>query len=101
MEINLSNISLRWLLYHSKLSKSRQDCIILGASKLEHFENNIKPFVYYKNSILNNIDNTVDSTSSNMDGPLPQSVVDAYDKAWELINQAGVCPPYQRGVSKW
>jgi hypothetical protein len=39
----------------------------------------------------------VDATT----GPLPSSIVGAFDAAWQMINDAGVCPPYSRGVSKW
>ena len=115
-EIDVSNASLRWLLYHSKLTSARSDGVILGASKLEHFKSNIKPFSHYSRSISsnNNSDGSIssqtssssssDTGSSNQsmeDGPLPCHVVEAFDQAWDLIQQAGACPPYQRGISKW
>lgn len=105
--IELSHASLRWLLYHSKLSAAKSDCVILGASKLDHFESNIKPFIHYsrnKNSNDDSSNNNSNRNASNnqvIEGPLPPSVVEAFDRAWDMIQQAGACPPYQRGISKW
>ena len=59
----------RWLAYHSMLSNDRGDAILIGASKLNHLIENM---------------NTVKT------GPLPEDVVSAFDKAWD------VC----RGVSR-
>lgn len=59
----------RWLAYHSMLDEKRGDAILIGASKLNHLVENM---------------NTV------KEGPLPEDVVKAFDKAWETC----------RGVSR-
>lgn len=53
----------RWLAYHSMLSNERGDAILIGASKLNHLKQNME---------------TVKA------GPLPEDVVKAFDKAWEV-----------------
>ena len=53
----------RWLAYHSMLSDARGDAILIGASKLDHLKQNIE---------------TVKA------GPLPEDVVKAFDRAWEV-----------------
>jgi len=53
----------RWLAYHSMLDGDRGDAILIGASKLNH--------------LIENMD-TVKA------GPLPEDVVSAFDKAWEV-----------------
>ncbi len=53
----------RWLAYHSMLNEKRGDAILLGASKLNHLIENM---------------NAVKA------GPLPNDVVSAFDKAWEV-----------------
>ncbi len=53
----------RWLAYHSMLDEKRGDAILLGASKLNHLIENM---------------NTVKA------GPLPDDVVSAFEKAWEV-----------------
>mmetsp|Transcript_12292 Transcript_12292/g.18442 ORF Transcript_12292/g.18442 Transcript_12292/m.18442 type:complete len:347 (+) Transcript_12292:19-1059(+) len=87
--VAVANASLRWMIHHSKLSPQLGDGVIIGASNLDQFESNIIPF---KND---------DNERASEKGPLPSSVVEAYDRAWEIIRDAGVCPPYSRGVSKW
>lgn len=92
--IALSNASLRWLIHHSQLSASKGDAVIIGASKLSHYQSNIIPFL---------VDEAKEPTSceAKEKGKLPVSIVEAFDRAWELIRNAGACPPYSRGVSKW
>lgn len=53
----------RWLAYHSMLNGDRGDAILVGASKLDHMKQNI------------------DAIKA---GPLPDDVVDAFRKAWEI-----------------
>jgi aflatoxin B1 aldehyde reductase len=61
--IPMAEASLRWLKWHSLLSVTSSDGIIIGASLLRHLEQNIKA----------------------CSGPeLPEVVVQAIDKAWEL-----------------
>ena len=53
----------RWLGYHSMLNGERGDAIIIGASKLNHLQQNIE--------------------SMNA-GPLPESMLKAFEQAWQL-----------------
>ena len=61
----------RWLAYHSMLRGDRGDAILVGASKLHHLEQNMA---------------TVKA------GPLPQDVVEAFEKAWTVTR--GDSPEY-------
>lgn len=61
--IEPSSAALRWLTHHSELSGKKGDGIILGASKLQHFESNLASV-------------TAD--------PLPDTIVAALDEGWEL-----------------
>lgn len=53
----------RWLAYHSMLNGDRGDAILVGASKLKHLISNME---------------TIKA------GPLPEDVVAAFEKAWEI-----------------
>ena len=53
----------RWLVYHSMLNAERGDAIIIGASKLNHLNQNM---------------DTVKA------GPLPGDIVAAFEKAWDI-----------------
>ena len=61
--LNTIDATYRWLAYHSMLDDSRGDAIIIGASKLNHLVQNME---------------------SVKAGPLPESVVSAFDEAWEI-----------------
>ena len=61
--ISIIEATYRWLAFHSMLNEKRGDAIIIGASKLEHLIQNM---------------NTL------KEGPLPDSVVAAFDKAWDI-----------------
>ena len=63
------DISINWLRHHTAA-----DCVILGASRMEHLEQNLDAF---ENG-----------------GPLPESVVQAVDRVWQ--NLRGVTPNYNR-----
>lgn len=65
--------ALRWLAFHSALDEGRGDGIIIGASKLSQLEQNL---------------------ASLEKGSLPESVVDAFDRAWALT--ADDSPEYYR-----
>jgi aryl-alcohol dehydrogenase-like predicted oxidoreductase len=65
---SLISLSLNWLLHHSKT-----DCIILGASRLEQLDQNLK---------------TLD------DGPLGAQTLEACDQVWRDLR--GVTPKYNR-----
>lgn len=56
----------RWLAFHSMLNGDRGDAILIGASKLNHLIENL---------------NTVKA------GPLPEDVVDDFEKAWEVCRR--------------
>ena len=68
--------ALRWCAHHAGLSAERGDGIIVGASSVAHFEANMAALGK---------------------GPLPPSVVAAYDDGWETCRASA--PEYQRGVS--
>ena len=61
----------RWLAFHSMLNGDRGDAILIGASKIDHLQQNI---------------DTVKA------GPLPEELIDAFDKAWEITK--GDSPEY-------
>lgn len=71
--LKMPDCSLRWMFYHSKLSGSRCDGVIIGASDMNHLVSNLE---------------------SCESGPLPESVVNAFDAAWELTKC--VCEKYFR-----
>jgi len=79
-DVTPAHCALRWLKHHSKLpDSSAGDAVIIGASKLAHFHDNLAAFE---------------------GGPLPQPVLDACDAAWLLVKDSGCCPSYERGTSK-
>lgn len=61
----------RWLAYHSMLNGDRGDAILIGASKLNHLQQNMA---------------TVKA------GPLPEDVVEAFEQAWTITK--GDSPEY-------
>lgn len=65
--IGLDELSLRWLVYHSALGD--QDGVILGGSKLQHFENNMAQI---------------------RKGPLDDAVVQQLDALWDVCKEDGV-----------
>lgn len=60
--INIVSAAYRWLAFHSMLSETRGDGLIMGFSKLSQLQQNIE---------------------SINQGPLPQNIVDAFSEAWE------------------
>ena len=71
---SMAEASLRWLRHHSQLTE--QDGIIIGASTTSHYNANMKSLAA---------------------GPLPNSIVKAYNEAAFLCQN--VCPSYSRGFS--
>jgi aflatoxin B1 aldehyde reductase len=69
--LTMPEAALRWVVYHSalKTGDAGRDGVILGVSSVEQLENNI------------------DSIER---GPLPESVVEAFERAWE-VSRADVC----------
>mmetsp|Transcript_19559 Transcript_19559/g.61505 ORF Transcript_19559/g.61505 Transcript_19559/m.61505 type:complete len:335 (+) Transcript_19559:42-1046(+) len=74
--IKPAHAALQWLVHHADLRDG--DGIILGASKLAHFDDNLA---------------ALDRP------PLPADVLQACDRGWALIKAAGICPSYERGHS--
>jgi aryl-alcohol dehydrogenase-like predicted oxidoreductase len=66
---SLVDMSLNWLLHHTAT-----DCVILGASKIEHLEQNLD--------------------ACERGGPLPDDALKAIDQIWH--NLRGVTPQYNR-----
>ncbi len=60
-DINIVEATYRWLAFHSMLDGKRGDAIIVGASRLEHLQQNMAAVSF---------------------GELPQPVVDIYQQAW-------------------
>jgi aflatoxin B1 aldehyde reductase len=71
--ISMAEASLRWLNWHSFLSDDVGDAIIIGASTVNHLEQNLKAC---------------------NEPELPEDVVQAYDKAWEIARPN--CPSYAK-----
>jgi aryl-alcohol dehydrogenase-like predicted oxidoreductase len=65
---SLISVSLNWLLHHTPI-----DCVILGASRVQHLKENVK--------VLD-------------DGPMEGNVVEACDAVWRKLR--GVTPQYNR-----
>jgi len=72
-DIPMAEASIRWLLHHSVLSAKHHDGIIFGASTLAHAQANL------------------DSASK---GPLPMTLVEAFDEAWKICRPTAM--PYFR-----
>jgi len=62
--LTMAESALRWLNHHSILKKEYGDAVIIGASSVNHIEQNL-----------------VDLEK----GPLPESVVTAIDAAWDVV----------------
>ena len=72
-KVSMTEASLRWMLHHSMLKGVEGDGVILGASKAEQLEQNLR---------------AVEG------GPLDAEVVKALDEAWQHCKAN--CPPYFR-----
>eukprot|EP00466_Bigelowiella_natans_P007328 jgi/Bigna1/147302/aug1.139_g22010 len=73
-KVSLVDATMRWLIHHSKLSADGGDGVIIGASKMKHFSENVKSLKNAK--------------------PLDKRVVNAFDAAWKLSKPS--CPKYYR-----
>ena len=62
-DIPMAEAGYRWLCYHSMMDAAKDDGILLGASRQEQMTQNM---------------------AATTKGPLPQSVLDAMDAAWEI-----------------
>lgn len=74
--IPLPEAAYRWLAFHSKMERDKNDAILIGASKMEQLRKN-----------MDSIEN----------GSLPQAIVGAFDKAWEFTSMDS--PEYFRYVN--
>ncbi|XP_061422555.1 LOW QUALITY PROTEIN: aflatoxin B1 aldehyde reductase member 4-like [Lethenteron reissneri] len=72
-KVSLTEAALRWMYHHSRLSGEAGDGVILGASSPEQLSQNL---------------------AASKQGPLDETVVAAYQQAWEL--SAHDCPNYFR-----
>ena len=72
--VQLREAALRWLVYHSCLDPNFGDAVILGASSLEQI---------------------VDNARCAAKGPLPRSVVDAFDDANAMLHPVAAYPFHQ------
>jgi aflatoxin B1 aldehyde reductase len=71
--LTLAEAALRWCKHHSKLDAELGDAIIIGASSVPQLQANLVALEQ---------------------GPLPPSIVDAFEEAWYATK--AVCPPYFR-----
>ena len=62
-QITPTDAALRWLVHHSRLSDAQGDGIILGASRLNHLQDNM---------------------AAVKGGPLPEEIIRVLDQGWEL-----------------
>ncbi|KAL6837914.1 NADP-dependent oxidoreductase domain-containing protein [Trichoderma camerunense] len=62
--LRVAEVALRWMTNHSKLGSDYPDAVLIGASSATHIEQNILDLEK---------------------GPLPEDVITALNKAWELV----------------
>lgn len=68
--INCTEAAYRWLVYHSFLSEEADDAILLGASKIDQLQQNLK--------------------AAKM-GKLPHNILSAYETAWDIAKLDSPC----------
>lgn len=71
--LSLGEVALRWLSHHSQLRREHGDAVIIGASSLNHIEQNLADLEK---------------------GPLPEDVVRVLDESW--VNVKGLASNYFR-----
>lgn len=62
--LTMAEVALRWMSHHSQLKREHGDAVLIGASSLNHIEQNL-----------------IDLEK----GPLPDDIVKALDEAWEVV----------------
>ncbi|KXJ29031.1 aflatoxin B1 aldehyde reductase member 2 [Exaiptasia diaphana] len=72
--VSMTEAAIAWLYHHSQLSGKHGDKVVLGASKLNHLQQNLK---------------------ATKIGPLHQDIVKIFDEGWINIMK-GICPSYNR-----
>jgi aflatoxin B1 aldehyde reductase len=80
--IPLAEAAIRWVFHHSKLSGAQGDAVIIGASKMDYFDQNL-------------------AASTTKCSPLPADIVEAMNESWKIVKKTGTCPSYERGCSKY
>lgn len=70
----MPSVAVRWVLHHSLLSGTHGDGIIFGVSSVEQVNANLV---------------------ASAEGPLPESIVEAFERAWDISRPA--CESYFRG----
>ena len=73
-DISIPEAAFRWIYHHSKLDGEKGDCVVLGASRMEQLEMNLK-FSACKNT-------------------LAKPVVDFFEEWWNSTKH--LCPTYFR-----
>ena len=63
-DLTPTEAALRWLVHHSRMSGDHDDAIILGASRIDHLEQNL---------------------AAARGGELPKAVTDALDQGWDNV----------------
>ncbi|KAH9951197.1 Aldo/keto reductase [Amylocystis lapponica] len=63
--LTLGEIALRWIMHHSLLKREYGDAVLIGASSMQHIEQNLVDFEK---------------------GPLPDEVVNVLDEAWLSVS---------------
>jgi len=71
-DVRMVDATYKWLLMHSALDANYGDGVLIGASSLSQLDANLKA-CYSCDSDLNNV-------------PLPENVIDAFDKAWYMMS---------------
>lgn len=72
-EISMAEAALRWMKHHSLMNGADNDGIITGVTSIDHLKANLQ---------------------AGEAAELPQAIVEAYDKAWEITKMD--CPQYFR-----
>ncbi|KAJ7470565.1 Aldo/keto reductase [Mycena latifolia] len=63
-KLTMAEVALRWISHHSLMSRDHGDSVLIGASSLDHIEQNLKDLEK---------------------GPLPDEVLKALDEAWMTV----------------
>jgi len=77
--IDLVQATYRWLLRHSALTAN--DGVLIGASSVGQLDQNLQA-----------------CSAAESEGPLPESVLEAFDAGWAITKKAGIFP-YWRSYS--
>lgn len=81
-------------MHHSELKAGHGDAVIIGASKLEHFNQNVECCIKQGLLFYHLGKTPLKLTGLESDAKLPKSLIDAFDAAWNLTK--GDCPLYFR-----